>query len=432
MLRTQHQIPWGDTLIGHCLQAAGLRHRQPRTPVEAPWSAGTWHTLFPGVQWLGDGTTVAFWWQGQCWPFNVEAVLDPASNAWLGFHVSEAEDEAAVGEAFAASVATAGASPLALTLDNRPSNHTPGVAAALADTMLLRATPGRGQAKAALEGAFGLFQQALPPLVVTATTPRAQARQVLTLLLTAWARGRNGRPRRKLNGRTPAEAYADTKPTTEQIEEAKRWLAELLRRAALAQQTRTARQDPVRLALLQEGLTQLGIADPACRLARSLAGYAREAIVRGLATFQAKQDLGTVPAGAEPGRYLGGIVRQLHTKLELEHTSRHLLAQRLRMRDLSLAPLQAEAQQIRLKIPLAEQPSHLVDRALAAAAAAAPTASLAFRFWANEAHHALKALPPAQRAGLYPQLCRRIAGCFGADRARRADLIDGLAAAVAA
>jgi transposase InsO family protein len=423
-VRDEHRLPYGDTYIGHVLQALGLRQRRPRIPGEAPWSRGTFQTLFPGAQWLGDGTTLPVRWNGQLFIFNVEVLLDVASNATVGFHVSDSEDEEALRQAYRMGVATAGSPPLATTLDNKPCNHSPGAEAALEGTILLAATPGRGQAKAALEGAFGLFQQSLPPLAVVGKTAREQARNALHLILTAWFRGRNGRPRKQLGGLTPAQAYARADPTPEEFQRALKWIRELQRQQKMARLTREARRDPVRIQLLTQGLAELGFPDPDQRLAVTLARYSREAIVHGLAIFRAKREQGTLPPGAGH-RYLGGIIRQEDARLELVLTSVYLLEQRLRLRDLTLEPLEQIAAQLSAEVPASALPQAFIDHALEAAFA------VDFRFWARAAAEALSTLPASQRAPLYQPLCRRIAASFKVDRERRVDLVCRLAEAMA-
>ena len=86
---------------------------------------------------------------------------------------------------------------LAVLVDNRPSNLTAEVERTLAhtDTLLIPATPARPQTKGHVEGAFGLFFQMLPALVLTALTPRQLAREILRLVITTWGRTLNGRPR---------------------------------------------------------------------------------------------------------------------------------------------------------------------------------------------------------------------------------------------
>lgn len=424
MVRTEQRIRYSHTFIGNFLQAAGLRQRRPQRPVEAPWSSGTFRTLFPGAQWVGDGTALAIRWVGEVFVFNVELLKDVASDGDMGFTVSDTEDEEALRQAYEAALETSfGVPPHSLLLDNRPSNHSPGAEAGTPGTLLVPSTPGRGQSKAPVEGAFGLFSQAFPALSIPYASPREMARCVVHLILTAWYRGRNGKRRRRLQGQSPAEAYREARATPEEIRQAVAWGEEIRRRHELAHRTREARSDPGRLQLLKRGLEEAGITDPDNRLAVSLAYYSRDAIERGLAVFRAKQEQGTVPSSADPGRYLGGIIRSLHTRKELELISDHLLEQRIRLRDISLEPLQRAADRARRDLAPAALPQAFVDRALEA------TWSIDFRFWGKTAAEALLALPANSRPELYRALCRRIAATFKADDDRREDLIDWLAAA---
>jgi hypothetical protein len=97
----------------------------------------------------------------------------------VGLSIRDEEDSTAVIEALADGIATTGRAPLALLLDNNPSNHTADVDAALGDvTLRLRATQGRPQNKAHCEGAFGLFQRSIPLLDLHATNLRELGRQL--------------------------------------------------------------------------------------------------------------------------------------------------------------------------------------------------------------------------------------------------------------
>ncbi len=425
-LREQHRVPYGATFIGSVLNAAGLRQRRaPRQP-EAPWSSGTFRLLFPGFQWIGDGTTLAIRLNSQLYVFNAEGVIDAASNGLVAFDVTDTEDEQAVIDAFQHGVATTGEPPLAVTLDNRPSNLTTTVEAAIAPSELLASTPARGESKAPIEGNFGLFQQTAPPLVVSGENWREIARSILQLVLTTYAWARNGKPRKRLGGRSPRDAYRDDRPTPEQIDEAKEYIIELQRRQELIRRTREARLDPVRLELLDRGLQDLGIPDPDRRIARSLAFFTVDAIVYGLAAFAAKREAGTLPDGAEPHRYLGGIIRNRQIQTELELTAKHLLEQRLRLADLTLAPLAQAADRIRETHPAIDVPREFIDQALQA------KPLIDFRYWTSAAASSLAQLPRPIARALYAGLTRRIAASFDTDRERRADLIDAIAGAVTA
>jgi len=389
-LRENHDIRFGDTYIGTVLHLAGLRRRAPRKSPATPWSRGTFETMFPGAQWVGDGKQVVVEWQGEPFVFNVEAVVDPASGALMAFRVTDAEDEEAVLAAYAEGKETGGGPPLGFTLDNRPSNHTEGVQETVEEegTRLLRSTPGRGQSKAPVEGAFGLFSQQMPELAGGGETPREQARSALQLAVTSYARGRNGKPRKKLGGRTPAEAYQQARPTPEEVEAAKEHLAELERRQAQARRTRASKADPVRRHLLVEELAALDIEDPGGELATELARYCLEAILRGIATFRAKRDLDTLPPGADPGRYLAGIIRNIDGDLEDALFADHLLDLRVRAGELSLEILEREGQELADNKAPCELPALTLYKALDA------VSLLDFRFWVERLREALGGLDP--------------------------------------
>ncbi len=352
--------------------------------------------------------------------FTLEAVGDVDSGALTGLTVGDTENEAALLAAFEHGLMTTGAPPLALTLDNKPSNQTPAVEAGIQPAELLAATPGRGQAKAPLEGTFGLFSQNAPPLSLTGKTRRELARSILFLVVLTWAWARNGRPRRGLAGRSAAEHYQAAQPTADEVAAAKEWIAELRRKRRRAIATQERRADPARKALLDEAFARLGIPDPEGRLARDLAHFSTEALLRALAVFQAKRDLGTLPKDADPARYLAGIVRNTDDRLEIEATARNLLELRLRHHQLSLAPLERELEAIAGATSPEELPKTLLARALKA------EPLVDFRFFARATAKALTALGSSRARELLPHLVRRVAAHFEAPKHRRHDLVAAL------
>jgi len=426
--RDELRLPFGRTFITDVLTAAGLHRPSSRSdPHQAPWSRGSMHAPFPGLQWFGDGKQLTIDLRGQRFLFNLEANVDAASNAVVGARVTDTEDAQAVIGAFRDGLQTTeGQPPLAVTLDNRPSNFAPQIDDALSCTELLRATPGRGQAKAPVEGAFGLFEQSLPaPIVIGGETDKDIARAFAQQVVTAFFRGRNGRPRRKLAGLTPAQAYDQSSPSPEQINEARMYILERRRREQIARQTREQRADPVRRNLLGERLVALGIEDPAGEVSLSLCGYSLTAILRGVAIYHGKKELGTLPAKLDPYRYLGGIIRNVDATEHLERTAHHLLELRQRAGDLQLIPLQRQADAILETKSASASASAFVDAALDA------TSELAFRFWSSHARESMCQLAQEQAVPLYCHLTRVISVASRTQRKRREHLIAVLAAAVA-
>jgi transposase InsO family protein len=427
VVREEHRLNYGDTAIGALLHQAGLRRRKSATR-DTP-NRGSYRKLFPGAQWLGDGSTMRVHLiPVQCgkdtFVFNLEAILDVSSDALVGLSISDVEDEAAVLSAFQDAIATAKEPPLSLSLDNKPCNHTSAIDQATREvnTTLLTTTPHRPQSKAPLEGAFGHFKQCLPEIVISADDPRALARSVLALVFWAWARGRNGRPRRRLDDMSPADYYFAAHPTPEEIAEARRYIGEQRRKQEAMRRTREERADPIKLEFLKQALSDLNIADPKHRLAIDLAYYSRDSIVDGVGIFQAKRRLGTIPDGADPGRYLRGIIQKAYDQAELSLSAEFHIKNRLLMRDLSLHGLTIQAQEVqrRFQEP-GQQLRAFIDRALAA------PYTVDYHFWVLRCHEALSAVPIEMRTNLYQGAARRIAASYRADRSRKQSLLARLA-----
>lgn len=408
------RIPYGRTAISDILEQYGVRRRR-RRPGHAPDEKAlrrSFETFFAGAQWVGDGKQLEIQLNDESFKMNLELEVDAHTAAFVGASVRDEEDGAAVVQAFQDGVATTGAPPIAQLLDNRPSNHTPEVAEALGDVLNIHATPGRGQNKAHVEGAFGLFEQTAPKLEIYARTPRELALAIAALVTTTWFRAMNHRPRRDRAGRSRVELYRSAAPTEEQVTAAKRALLERLRRQQLAEQTRRARQDPIARTALDGAFERLGLPDPDGNVRAAIAGFPLNAVLSGIAIFEGKHSAGTLPPDVD-GRYLLGIVRNISRDDEARHTAEALLTERLAARDHALAHLEAER---RALVPAhasdLERINAMLDRALAA------DRTIDILFWI---HAAADAFPKeeAQRVELARRAAGRIHRTHAAPHAQR-------------
>jgi hypothetical protein len=254
--------------------------------------------------------------------------------------VRDEEDSAVVVEAFDQGEQTTGEQPLALLLDNRPSNHTTEVDAALDDTMRIRATPFRPENKAHVEGAFGLFAQKVPSIELDTRNPCTLAKTIALLVATTFFRALNRAPRRDRDGKTRAELYGQ-RVTPEEREAARAALQERMRKQELARQTREARLDPVVRAILDDAFARLCLLDPERHFRDAIACYPRDTIVESIAIFIGKRNAGTLPDGVD-ARYLLGIVKNVHHVHEAEPITEALIRERLVARDRFLEPLVIE------------------------------------------------------------------------------------------
>ena len=424
--RTQLGLPFGRSFITTVLTSCGLYTPKTRRPTQAPWSRGSMRFDFPGMQWFGDGKKISVELRGQCYDFNLEAYVDGASHATVGVKVTDTEDSYAVVDTFYDALHTVqGQNPLAVTLDNRPSNDAPIVEQALRCCYKLHATPYRGQAKAPVEGAFGLFAQSLPcPLVIEGYNDRDIARSIGNIVGTAFFLGRNGRPSRKLGWKTPVETYLTSNPTDEQNRKAQAWLLQLRRRQQLAHETRKRRSDPVRRSLVARELKQLEIDDPKGKIALSICGFSKDAILTGISIFKAKKQRGTLPDGCLPERYLQGIIRNVQDSWQLDDTMHYLLELRLQMHEEQLNPLQAQASEMSASARSAfDRVCAFVDQCLQA------DSVLAFHFWTSRAIEAMGEVPRCEVVGICKHISRLIASSFRVKLSQRQKLLSYLLAA---
>jgi len=416
-VRTSLAIDYGRDMVRNILQVRAGR-RPKRRPRRSPDEKATRNALisfFPGAQWFQDGSPIAITLNGQKYTFNWELTVDGSSAALVGSSLRAEEDASAVVAAFEDGVATTGDKPLALTTDNRASNHAPEVAAALGegkgnDTLHIRTTLGRPQNDAPVEGAFGLFQQSAPPLVVRGDTDAELAHAILALILTVYGRATNHRPRNDRKGKSRVQLYRGEGPTDAQIADAKTQLEERRRRQELAFRTRQARLDPVVRALLDEAFTRLGLEDPTGNVKDAIARYPHDAVLAGIATFQGKRDAKTLPKDAGP-RYLLGIVRNITERDEGLATAEHLWRMRMEAQDHALTRLDA-LQQATAGGP-ADRLRVFVDHALK------DDGPLVRSFWLAAAGDLVAAEPPGHRKALYDAATRRIHATFRVDLRER-------------
>ena len=404
-VRVDLAIPFGMAMTRRILEVhAGRRgKRRPGRSPDEKALRGALISFFPGAQWFADGSSISFTLNGEKHTFNWELGVDGSSGAFVGASVRDEEDAQAVIEAFTDGVLTTGAAPIAFTTDNRAANLTPEVEAALGDTFHIRTTPGRPQNDAPIEGAFGLFAQTAPPLVVSGSTDRELAHAFLVLALTIWARATNHRPRNGRRGRSRVQLYRDEVISDERITTAKAALEERRRLQVLAAQTREARLNPIVRALLDQELLRLGLTEATANIKDAIARYPHAAVLAGLATFEGKRRAATLPPGVG-SRYLLGIVHNIAVRDEGLAIAEVLWRLRLAARDRALVALD-DARTAAPGRP-EDRVRTFIERAMAG------DGTLARSFWLHAAAEVILACPPELRKNLYDLAARRITGTF--------------------
>ena len=311
------RLPLSRSIIAAILWGDGARTPQKR-PGRSPDEDALrkrFHTLFPHAQWVADGWTVPIDVDGKTFVFNVELAVDAYSGAFTGVGISRFEDSEGVIAAYNDGIASSGVRPIALLLDNKACNHTDAVVEALENTLLIPATLQRPQNKAHVEGAFGLLQPTLDGLALhCGPTDESTAASFLRSLIITAGRSWNGRPRKDRNLRSRLDLLED-RPTQDQIDAAKKELAELLARQREARETTARRQNPNVRALIALAYQRLDLQDPNGANLTATARYSLNAVAQGIAIFEGKRRAGTLKEGVGAD-YLLGIVRRVAEESE--------------------------------------------------------------------------------------------------------------------
>ena len=311
------RISLSRSIIAAILWGEGARTPQKR-PGRSPDEDALrkrFHTLFAHAQWVADGWVVPIEVDGKTFVFNVELAVDAYSGAFTGVGISRHEDSDVVIAAFQDGIASSGVRPIALLLDNKACNHTNSVVEALGDTLLIPATLQRPQNKGHVEGAFGLLQPTLEGLALhCGPTAESTAISFLRALMITAGRAWNGRPRKDRNLRSRLDLLED-RPTQEQIDAARKELAELLAKQKAARETTAKRQNPNVRSLLALAYKRLGLEDPNGANLTATARYSLSAVAEGIAIFEGKRRAGTLKEGVGAD-YLLGIVRNVAEEWE--------------------------------------------------------------------------------------------------------------------
>lgn len=419
----QHDLglPWKRSVIARVLAEHGLRmpRGRPGRPSPAHAPRGTFETFFPGAQWVTDGMRLTLRINDRPFAFNVQLVVDTASGAVVGASLRDHEDSHAVLDAFADAVATTGAPPLALLLDNRPCNHSARVSRLSETTSLIYAARGRPQSKGHVEGAFGLFSQSMPPLEVRASSARELARQLLGILVQGWARALNARPRRDRGGRSRVALYRDAIVTPAAREAARARLCRRMARAA--RRRRRPAVDATMHAFFVGWLERLAIRDPDGATAAALCHHPLDAALAGLATYESQRATATAAAEAD-GAYLLGIVRNLAEHDEGLRISEALWRVRAAARTHMEAALDAR---VRAAVAQEGAAGQGLDGVIDAAMAAGSPCER--RLWLMAAARALHGLPLDHKHRLYRRMSRRVHASLHVAHAQRLEAVRYLA-----
>ena len=262
---------------------------------KGPRYRGETTRCLPGSILVTDGkiVKVVFTGSGEIRQYNWQGIIDQATTCHTAVVVTDTESAAGVGKAFNDSCKFLGRAPQALVHDNKPIHDERNLREQIEKTtLMIPATPARGENKAGIEGEFGKFEQAVGPIFLDDSSEDQLKKTAVSEILRGYTAGMNHSGRFEFDGKSRESVLRKTCPDTEKD----RQFIEQLH----ADHTKKRRVDilPTKLAnrtLLDEGFNRFGIAnqDSMLKLLEWLAGsFTPEAIRQGLVIFGTEREKG--------------------------------------------------------------------------------------------------------------------------------------------
>lgn len=284
-----------------------------------PRYRGSTEKCDPGDILVTDGkmATVVNTNTGEIREFNWQGIIDQATTCHTAVVVTDTESAQAVREAFDASCKFIGHPPQALIHDNKPIHDEAELQKHIGKTtIMIPATPNRGENKAGIEGEFGKFEQTVGPIYINDSSPEQLMKSVLSEVLRGYTKGINHAGRVEFNGESREGVLRKTCPDPDKN---RKFIEELH-----GDHTKKQRFDPLRTkapsrAILDEAFERFGIADLDTKgYTRDwIAGkYTPEAIRQGLSIFGTEREKGRL-RNKTAHRYLVALIMSCQDDLDL-------------------------------------------------------------------------------------------------------------------
>jgi hypothetical protein len=410
----------GPTAIRRVLIILGLL--SVRTG-KGPRYRGATTRCLPGSILVTDGKTVqaVFTGSGEIRQYNWQGIIDQATTCHTAVVVTETESAAGVRDAFDSSCTFLGRAPQALLHDNKPLHDDYQLRKHVeTTTIMIPATPGRGENKAGMEGEFGTFEQTVGTFSFDDSSDDQLKQTAVREALRAYTAGINHAGRVEFAGKSRERVLRETCPDPEKD---RRFIAELH-----ADHTQKQRRDvlPTKMVsrtLLDEGFQRFGITD--LDATGSIRGwlasrFTPEAIRQGLAIFGAERDKGRLRSKTAH-RYLVKVIKNCQEELDLRRQEELLREYAAVERPIWLQGLEAEYATVVAECtgpsPEKDLAFHLGDRAVFGGLILQRT------FWENK----LKALLTGQQER-FAAVCNHVRRLFEATWENRFALISKLVA----
>jgi len=271
----------------------------------------------PGSILVTDGKEVtAVCSSGEVCTYNWQGIIDQSTTCHTAVVVNDTECAEGVREAFDESVSFLGHPPEALVHDNKPIHDDQELRGHVEKTtLMIPATPGRGENKAGIEGEFGKFEQTVGTIFLDDKNEDALKKSAVHEVIRAYTAGINHAGRAEFDGESRESVLRETCPDPEKDREfiAKLHADHTKTRVDILPTKEVSRKP------LDEGFARFGLTDldPKGRIREWLAGrYSPEAIRQGLAIFGTEQEKGRLQ-NKTAHRYLVKVIQNCQHEIDL-------------------------------------------------------------------------------------------------------------------
>jgi hypothetical protein len=338
------------------LRLLGLVPTRRRTP--PPRYRGSTHRLHPGAMLVTDGKTldIELTASGTRVTRDWQAVVDQTTGCHTGLAIRAHEDARGVEQAFSHSVTfMAGKRPEGLLHDGKPPYQDAHLREHVSPTLMVPASPGRGENKAILEGTFGRFEQQVGTIRLDDTNRDSLVTSATHEVVRAWSSAVNHAPHPDLDGKSRAQVFHAACPGRDQAARDARFLRKLKERH---ENPPRAPVQAASRALVDDAFDRWGFSDkdPDRALRRYLSGHSPAALRRAIAVFASRKARNRVGA-PHAHRYFTRLVQTSQEEVDLELEAVELLALNRRCAQVWTAHQEADLatmrEQIRDPHPLA-------------------------------------------------------------------------------
>ncbi len=295
-----------------------------------PRYRGTTHPLSPGTLLVTDGKQLDVELTGsrRRTHRNWQGIVDQTTGCDTAVVITDEECADGVRQAYDGSLdLLAGVAPEGLLHDNKPCYDDAPLRQHVeqSGTAMIKATPGRPENKALVEGAFGLWEQRVGTLRLDDTNTETLITSAVSECIRAYTAATNRVPRVEWDRRSRLEVLHEACPSAEQQRRDLEFLSGL-KADHDPSRRRLPKPNPISVPLLDEVFKRLDLLDkdPKGALRRYLAVCEPAAIRRATAIVTAKRESGALEE-RYLHRYLAKVIQNQQHELDLERAAEELL-----------------------------------------------------------------------------------------------------------